>query len=63
MTLAVSKAILASSIIFASQRVLGYIFSNEQDVVDYVTDMVPLISLSVIMDSLHGTLSGWPFFS
>jgi hypothetical protein len=25
--------------------------------------MVPLISLSVIMDSLHGTLSGWPFFS
>jgi MATE family multidrug resistance protein len=62
MTLAVFEAILVSSTIFTSRRVLGYIFSNEQDVVDYVTDMVPLISLSVIMDSLHGTLSGWPFF-
>ncbi|WJX21294.1 Protein DETOXIFICATION 14 [Trifolium repens] len=58
MTLAVFEAILVSSTIFTSRRVLGYIFSNEQDVVDYVTDMVPLISLSVIMDSLHGTLSG-----
>ncbi|XP_024627304.1 protein DETOXIFICATION 14 isoform X2 [Medicago truncatula] len=58
MAIAVSEAILVSSIIFASRRVLGYIFSNEQDVVDYVTDMAPLISLSVIVDSLHGTLSG-----
>ncbi|GAU24343.1 hypothetical protein TSUD_49320 [Trifolium subterraneum] len=58
MTLAVSEAILVSSTIFASRRILGYIFSNEQDVVDYVTDMVPLMSISVIMDSLHGTLSG-----
>ncbi|RDY01668.1 Protein DETOXIFICATION 12, partial [Mucuna pruriens] len=48
MTLAASEAIL----------VLGYVFSNEQDVVDYVTDMVPLLSLSVILDTLHGTLSG-----
>ncbi|PNY17807.1 MATE efflux family protein 7-like [Trifolium pratense] len=58
MTLAVSEAILVSSTIFSSRRVLGYLFSNEQDVVDYVTDMVPLISVSVIMDTLHGTLSG-----
>ncbi|KAG5077521.1 hypothetical protein JHK82_056216 [Glycine max] len=58
MTLAVSEAILVSSIIFASRQVLGYVFSNEQDVVDYVTDMVPLLSISVIVDTLHGTLSG-----
>lgn len=58
MTIAVSEAVLVSSTIFASRRVLGYIFSDEQDVVDYVTEMVPLISLSVIIDSLHGTLSG-----
>jgi multidrug resistance protein, MATE family len=63
MAIAVSEAILVSSIIFASRRVLGYIFSNEQDVVEYVTDMAPLISLSVIVDSLHGTLSGWLFTS
>lgn len=58
MTLAASVAILVSSIIFACRQVLGYVFSNEQDVVDYVTYMVPLLSLSVILDTLHGTLSG-----
>jgi MATE family multidrug resistance protein len=61
MTVAVSEAILVSSTIFASQHILGYLFSNEQDVVDYVTDMVPLISINVIVDSLHGTLAGWLF--
>jgi len=55
MTLAGSEAILVSSIIFASRRILGYIFSDEQDVVDYLTDTVPLIILSVILDSIHGT--------
>ncbi|KAK8467380.1 hypothetical protein PHAVU_007G034600 [Phaseolus vulgaris] len=58
MILAASDAILVSSIIFACRQILGYVFSNEQDVADYVTDMVPLLSLSVILDSLYGTLSG-----
>lgn len=56
--LAASEAVLLSTIIFACRNVLGYSFSNEQDVVDYVTDMVPLLCLSVILDTLHGTLSG-----
>ncbi|XP_029128892.1 protein DETOXIFICATION 14-like isoform X2 [Cajanus cajan] len=58
MALAALEAILVSSIIFSCREVLGYVFSTEQDVVDYVTDMVPLLSLSVILDTLHGTLSG-----
>ncbi|KAK7380322.1 hypothetical protein VNO78_32830 [Psophocarpus tetragonolobus] len=58
MILAASAAILMSSIIFASRQILGYVFSNEQDVVNYVTDIVPLLSISVILDTLHGTLSG-----
>ncbi|XP_020222939.1 protein DETOXIFICATION 14 [Cajanus cajan] len=58
MALAVLEAILVSSTIFACRHVLGYVFSNEQDVVDYVTDMVPLLSLSILLDTLHGTLSG-----
>ncbi|XP_028757810.1 protein DETOXIFICATION 14 [Neltuma alba] len=56
--LASSGALLMSSIMFAGKNVLGYVFSNEGDVVDYVRDMVPLLCLSVIMDSLNGTLSG-----
>ncbi|WVY96512.1 hypothetical protein V8G54_028663 [Vigna mungo] len=53
----------ASMILGATQavvvgQILGYVFSNEQDVVDYVSEMAPLLSLSVILDCLHGTLSG-----
>ena len=62
MALAASQAILVSSIIFACRQILGYVFSNEQDVVDYVTVMAPLLSLSIILDSLHATLSGWLLF-
>ncbi|KAI4357720.1 hypothetical protein L6164_001652 [Bauhinia variegata] len=58
MTLADSVAIVVSSAIFACRHILGYVFSNEKDVVDYVTAMVPLGSLSVLLDSLHSCLSG-----
>ena len=32
----------------------SYTFSNEKEVVDYVTTMAPLVSLSVILDSIQG---------
>ncbi|KAL6573758.1 hypothetical protein OROHE_002217 [Orobanche hederae] len=51
------EAIVASSCLFASRHVFGYIFSNEKEVVDYVTNMAPLLCLSVIIDSIQGTLS------
>ncbi|KAH9681351.1 protein DETOXIFICATION 12 [Citrus sinensis] len=41
-----------------SRRVFGYVFSNEGQVVDYVTTMAPLVCLSVIIDSLQGVFSG-----
>ncbi|KAL6539022.1 hypothetical protein OROMI_025348 [Orobanche minor] len=52
------EAIVASSCLFASRHVFGYIFSNEKEVVDYVTNMAPLVCLSVMIDSIQGTLSG-----
>ncbi|XP_047152739.1 protein DETOXIFICATION 14-like [Vigna umbellata] len=58
MALATFEAILVSSIIFSCRQILGYVFSNEQDVADYVTNIAPLLSLSIILDSLHATLSG-----
>ncbi|KAG8652173.1 hypothetical protein MANES_06G063000v8 [Manihot esculenta] len=42
----------------AARHVFGYIFSNEKEVVDYVTDMAPLVSISVILESFQVTLSG-----
>ncbi|KAI9387066.1 hypothetical protein POPTR_010G116900v4 [Populus trichocarpa] len=58
MFLAVSETIIVTSALFASRRVFGYLFSNEKEVIDYVTTMAPLVCLSVIMDSLQGVLSG-----
>lgn len=58
MLLAATETILVSAAVFASRNVFGYIFSNEKEVVDYVAKMAPLLCLSVITDSLQGTLSG-----
>ncbi|KAK4753825.1 hypothetical protein SAY87_001929 [Trapa incisa] len=49
---------ILSSTVFACKRVFGYIFCNEEEVVDYVANMAPLISVSIVLDSLHGVLSG-----
>jgi MATE family multidrug resistance protein len=56
--LAVAETSIVSTSLLASRRVFGYTFSNEKEVVDYVTTMAPLISLSIILDSIQGVLSG-----
>ena len=56
--MAVTETIVVSATLFASRHVFGYVFSNEKQVVDYVTTMAPLVCLSVIMDSLQGVFSG-----
>ncbi|KAH9746540.1 protein DETOXIFICATION 12 [Citrus sinensis] len=56
--MAVTETMVVSATLFASRRVFGYVFSNEKQVVDYVTTMAPLVCLSVIMDSLQGVFSG-----
>lgn len=58
MLLAAVNALVLSLIIFGGRNVLGYIFSNEKEVVDYVTVMAPLLCLSIIADSIQGVLSG-----
>lgn len=58
MSLAIVLALLVSIILFACRHVYGYSFSNEKEVVDYVTSMAPLVCLSVILDSVQGVLSG-----
>ncbi|XP_037492367.1 protein DETOXIFICATION 12 [Jatropha curcas] len=53
-----TESIIVSAVLFATRHVFGYVFSNDKEVVDYVTTMAPLLCLSVILDSLQGTLSG-----
>ncbi|XP_022769620.1 protein DETOXIFICATION 8-like [Durio zibethinus] len=58
MVLGVSEAMIVSITLFSCRYVFGYVYSNEKDVIDYVGQMIPLISLSVIVDSLLAVLSG-----
>ncbi|KAE8668220.1 MATE efflux family protein 6 [Hibiscus syriacus] len=58
MALTVLETLIVSGTLFASRRVFGYVYSNEKEVVDYVTTMAPLVCVSVILDSLQGVLSG-----
>ncbi|XVF11668.1 hypothetical protein REPUB_Repub08aG0047000 [Reevesia pubescens] len=58
MVLAVLETLVVSGTLFASRHVFGYVYSNEKEVVDYVTTMAPLVCVSVVLDSLQGVLSG-----
>ncbi|KAJ0646662.1 putative multi antimicrobial extrusion protein [Helianthus annuus] len=56
--IAIVETSIVSTSVFVSRHVFGYIFTNEKEVVDYVTKMAPLLCLNILMDSLQGTLSG-----
>ncbi|XP_057961020.1 protein DETOXIFICATION 12-like isoform X1 [Malania oleifera] len=58
MLVTVLETSIISTTLFASRSIFGYTYSNEKEVVDYVTSMAPLVCLSVILDSLQGVLSG-----
>ncbi|KAJ3681396.1 hypothetical protein LUZ60_015885 [Juncus effusus] len=58
MFLTVSEAAIVSGTLLASHRVLGYAYSNDEEVLSYVSRMVPLICVSVVTDSIQGVLSG-----
>ncbi|CAN6549544.1 unnamed protein product [Malus baccata var. baccata] len=58
MFLAVTETTITTTTLFACRNVFGYSFSNEKEVIDYVTTMAPLVCLAVTLDSLHGVLSG-----
>ncbi|PIN13559.1 putative membrane protein, predicted efflux pump [Handroanthus impetiginosus] len=54
----VAECITASAVIFGARRVMGYAFSYEKEVVDYVNQISPLLSLCVLMDGIARG-SGW----
>ncbi|KAK8499457.1 hypothetical protein V6N12_011542 [Hibiscus sabdariffa] len=58
MVLTIIESVVASTIIFCCRHILGYAFSDEKEVVDGVIKMVPLMCLSIIMDSYHAVLGG-----
>ncbi|XP_044467744.1 protein DETOXIFICATION 14-like [Mangifera indica] len=57
MILSVSEAVIVSTALFCCRYIIGYAYTNDNAVVDYVINLAPLLSLSVIMDSLQAVLS------
>ncbi|KAK4477675.1 hypothetical protein RD792_016920 [Penstemon davidsonii] len=60
LVLSVAEFLIASIAIFACGHILGYVFSEEKIVVDYVRKMAPFLGLSITVDSLQAVLSGVP---
>ncbi|XP_050374160.1 protein DETOXIFICATION 12-like [Argentina anserina] len=58
MFLAVTETTIVTTTLFFCRHVFGYLFSNEEEVVNYVRIMAPLVCISVILDSFQGVLSG-----
>ncbi|OMP04681.1 Multi antimicrobial extrusion protein [Corchorus olitorius] len=58
MVLAAIEALISSITLFSCRYVYGYLFSNEAEVVNYVGEILPLICISVIMDSFQTVMSG-----
>ncbi|KAI3959389.1 hypothetical protein MKW98_018979 [Papaver atlanticum] len=58
MIIAGTETVIVSSALFVCRYIVGYAYSNGKEVVDYMTDMVPLICLSAILDGLQVVLGG-----
>nr|QBM79483.1 MATE53 [Rehmannia glutinosa] len=58
MALSIVEFVTASAVIFFCRYILGYLFSNEKSVVNYVKEMTPFLCFSIVMDSLQAVLSG-----
>ncbi|CAA0817264.1 MATE efflux family protein [Striga hermonthica] len=56
--LSIFEFLAASIAIITCGQILGYAFSKEEEIVDYVHKMAPFLGLSIIMDGLQATLSG-----
>lgn len=58
MSLAVVDALMVGTSLLAGKNLLGQVFSSDKNTIDYVAKMAPLVSISLILDSLQGVLSG-----
>ncbi|GMH24509.1 hypothetical protein Nepgr_026352 [Nepenthes gracilis] len=58
MLLALTEALMATAALLGSRRSLGYLFSNDKQVINYYTVMSPLVTATVAIDAFQGVLTG-----
>ncbi|CAN8275821.1 unnamed protein product, partial [Cochlearia groenlandica] len=56
--IAAVESVVVSSTLFFSRNVWPYAYSNVEEVVHYVTDITPILCISILMDSFLIVLSG-----
>ncbi|CAK8534215.1 unnamed protein product [Lathyrus sativus] len=56
--IAIIESILVGTVIFLIRNILGYAYSNEEEVVKYVATLLPILALSHFLDGLQCVLSG-----
>ncbi|RID48295.1 hypothetical protein BRARA_I04816 [Brassica rapa] len=52
------ESVFFSTLLFTCRNIIGYAFSNSNEVVDYVADLSPLLCLSFILDGFTAVLNG-----
>ncbi|XP_071710859.1 protein DETOXIFICATION 14-like [Rutidosis leptorrhynchoides] len=58
LALGVVEVIIAITVLFCSRSVLGYVFGNEKELVDYVKDITLLLCFTLFADAIQAILSG-----
>ncbi|TKW16097.1 hypothetical protein SEVIR_5G277000v4 [Setaria viridis] len=59
MTITVTGAVIVGGALLVGRRLLGRAYSNEEEVISFVSDMVPLVCITVATDALQqGVLAG-----
>nr|CAB3477967.1 unnamed protein product [Digitaria exilis] len=58
LSMAAMNAVIVSGALLAARRLVGLAYSNEEEVISFVTAMVPLICFTVVTDCIQAVLSG-----
>lgn len=59
--IAVIESILVGGVIILVRNLWGYAYSNEEEVVNYVATMMPILAVSHLLDGMQAVLSGFYF--
>lgn len=58
MAIASCEAVVVSTTFISLRHVLGCTYSSEEEVIKYISKMMPILAASTILDSMQGLLSG-----
>jgi MATE family multidrug resistance protein len=58
MYMALSEGLVISLTMTLLRNIWGYMYSNEKEIVTYISKMLPILGISFFIDGLHSSLSG-----